>query len=693
MQKGNLDPKLNEPKRIVTWWIKMADLNWPSHDGYDKIKRRAEDIAKANATTAMIFGTHFRWDFLPYFTLLHDYIGTVAEELHKCGVELYDHHSVNLVHRYDTREEMRHVMLHSGPHLPFSPSREAAASWEYKGKKLNDWRMVDVRTREPLYFPQYAGEGFCIANPQFKDAYRDYLSSLIRDTGIDGISADDTVNYLLYSSCGCVHCRDRLKKRAGIDLPKADDRSFWGNWNNPAWRDWIDLRFEAASEFFSHISSVFPKDFRVTTCGNNSASYAANGMATDARSFILGGCNYINLEMSGNMPPYKHDPLTSNVPISSRIINSSHHQAVARENGVRCFSTGFGFTRDTADIVWAVNKHIGADCWFSTLKDRLGLPEHILDTLPDEPEIIGRAFTYEKEHPELFSGSAIGQLGVYFSYETRKHTCFGDLSSGYFADYGATLRSLFVNGISPHTLFDFPDSADKYPIISVPSPALMREDEIKKMKNYLNRGGRVVMTGPVPKSLIENAWDVPMSPKIENPMDFFSYFKNGTHHCMPNWCMQNAMEDSGAIGRWLEPIPGLYYNERRMNEAEVAEGAIELCKKYCVPMPIKFIYSKGYLISFFESEGAINVHLLAEDFDTDIDHKLDEMRFHRSRVNYINKVEPIGISETVKIASVIDPEVYLPFTEKEAKIVRNGNEICLTLPQKTAYAILRFKTK
>ena len=114
-----------ERHRIATWWIHWNDLNWPDPDNYEKIKRRAEGLAKANVTAAMLFGTHFRWDWMPVFPLLHDYIATVAEELHKYGIELYDRHSVNLIHRYDTREEMRHVMLHSGPHLPFSPSREA----------------------------------------------------------------------------------------------------------------------------------------------------------------------------------------------------------------------------------------------------------------------------------------------------------------------------------------------------------------------------------------------------------------------------------------------------------------------------------------------------------------------------------------------------------------------------------------
>ena len=72
-------------ERMASWWITWEDLNWPDHDNLDKIKARAEGLAKADVTAAMIFGTHFRWDYLPYFTILHDYLATVAEELHKNG--------------------------------------------------------------------------------------------------------------------------------------------------------------------------------------------------------------------------------------------------------------------------------------------------------------------------------------------------------------------------------------------------------------------------------------------------------------------------------------------------------------------------------------------------------------------------------------------------------------------------------
>ena len=357
-------------ERMATWWMHWPDLQWPDSDNLDRIKMRAEGFAKADVTAAVFFGAHFRWDFLPVFPLLHDYIATVAEELHKNGVKLFDHHSVNLAHRYSTREEMRRVMLHSGPHLPFSPTFEAAKTWQYKDHYLNDWRMLDVKSGKPLWFPQYTAEGFCHRNPEFREAYQDYAKNLVAETGIDGLSADDAMYFMHYNACGCRYCRQALRERAGIDLPEAADRSFWGNWENPAWLSWLDLRFEASGAFYAGLRSVLPENFTLTGCGANSASARALMSASDARTF-LGGWNYVNMEMSGNTPPYKQDRLTTNTPVSQRLVNASHHQAAAREKGVGAFCTGFSHSTAQSNVVWAVSKLLGADAWIGTLKTRL----------------------------------------------------------------------------------------------------------------------------------------------------------------------------------------------------------------------------------------------------------------------------------------------------------------------------------
>lgn len=677
-----------EHRRLVNWWISWEDLNWPNADAADKIKRRAQSLAEANVSTAILFGAHFRWDYLPYFTILHDHIAAVAEELHKYNIELFDRHSINLVHRYETVEEMRHVMQHSQPHLPFSPSREAAATWEYHGSKLNDWRMLDVRTGEPLYYPQYAADGFCYRNPDFVGAYLDYVKRLIADTGIDGLAAEDTVHYMHYLSCGCKHCRAELKRRAGIDLPQSSDRTFWGNWDSDAWRAWIDLRFDASADFFTKLRAVLPPDFPLTTCGSNSASFACNGKASDARTF-LSGCNYVHLEIPGNTPPYAHDPVTVNKPITDSITAASHHQAVAREKNVRCFSTGYGFTEPSANIIWALNKTMDIDCLFSTLKARLGLPEHILKTLPNE-EVIGKPFTFEKEHPELFDGSQIGQLGVYFSYETRNHTCFGNLAKGYYADYSETLALLLRSGVSAHTVFAFPENAETYPVIIVPSAARMTDGEKIALHRYAANGGTVLVTGPTALAECKNAWVLPSQPTLDAPEDFFGTIANGVWFRQPQWISQTALAPSTEPAEWREPSTGVWYHPHRMSDGLVGEALLQKCVPLLRPLPVQVLSSEGYIITMFRSEKRILVHFLAEHYDVDIDHKLDEMRTHRSRVNYVNRVTPIGVGKTVTLKAKSAPQVFAPFNTAPVEIAKSETGFTLTLPDDCAYFIAAF---
>lgn len=690
MTNHPLKKDLTEHRRLVNWWMRFEDLNWPSSDNLDRIKMRAEKMAEANITTAVLFGAHFRWDYLPYFTLLHDHIAAVAEELHKYGIELFDRHSINLIHRYDTAEQMRHVMLHSGPHLPFSPSREAAACWEYKGKKLNDWRMLDVISREPLYYPQYAGEGFCYRNPEFVEAYCDYAKRLVADTGIDGLAAEDAVHYMHFRSCACPHCRQELKRRTGMDLPPVEDRSFWGNWENPAWKEWIDLRFAAGGDFFEKLQTCLPENFPITTCGSDSSGYSRNGAASDARIFVRGS-NYVHSEWSGNTPPYRHDPVTVNISIDQRVVGSSHHLAVAHEKGYRCFTTGYGFTEPSANIIWALNKVMDQDCCFSTLKARLGLPQHVLDTLPEEYEVIGNAYTFEKDHPELFEAEQICQLGVYFSYKTRNHSLFGNLHQGYHKDYAQTLRFLFRKGISAETVFDFPRDGKRYPVILLSSAAVMTPEEIRAMEAYLASGGKVIATGPSGYPGCEHRWALPTRPEIEKPEEFFDSIAHGVWRHDAQWIKQMRLGIYEGSAVWQEPRPGLYYHPYRVSDGQILEELLALCLQLCKPMPVRITRSEGYLVTAFSNDKGLILHLLAENYDVDIDHHLDEIRFHRSRVNYIDQVEPKGTTQVIRGIADKLPTVYTPFSTEASQVLAEGDGFAVKLPEKTAYAILFFE--
>lgn len=675
-----------KPKRIAAWWFALSDLDWPSPDGKEKIERYAKELSESNADTVILYGAHFRFDWLPYFTILHSYIKAIADELHKYGIKLLDHHSVNLVHRYDTVEEMEHCMLHSGPHIPFSPSREAAASWEYEGKRLNDWRMIDVKTGKPLYYPQYAAEGFCYRNPDFVDAYISYAKRLVADTGIDGIMADDAVNYMHMNSCACPHCRAELKRRTGLDLPDMHDQSFWGNFSSPAFKEWINLRFEASGNFYEKLRAALPKDFILTACGNASAPPNAIGQGADVRQFLR-GCNYANLELCGNTPAYKGDPVTVNSPISKQIVDSALHYAVAKEKGVRCFGTGYGFSKPSAEIIWALNKFVGADCYMSTLKPRLGLKKEYLDKLPNEAELVKDVFTFEKEHIDLFSGTTAASIGVYYSYTTRNTTFFGATLGGYFKDYSSTLLSLLESGMCAETIVHFPKSADQIKVVILPSVIAFTKEEEKEMADYISAGGKVYALGYTSLSGVENCADLPTHPDCKAE-DFFSKIRDKVWHQSASWLRNTTFPD--LKGEWQTTDTGVTFNQTRPSDKVFFAEVVNRIKEDLGESEVELISQQGYYVNRFSAKGSEIVQILAADFDTKIDEHLDKIRFHRSRVNLITDATAIGVAEKIVFKTKKKVKVYLPITKGEAQVERNGENITVILPKNTAYAIFEF---
>ena len=673
---------------MACWWIRWDDLNWPNPDSYEKIKNHAEALANAGTTTVVLFGTHFRWDYLPFFHMLNDYIATVAEECHKRGMELWDHHSVNLVHRHRNREEFVFLMKNSGPHLPFSPSYEAAATWQYKGSYLNDWRLIDTVTREPYYFPQYQAEGFCIANPEYLDAYMDYAKELVRETEIDGLMADDSLQWSHFKTCACPVCRRRFKERSGIDLPEATDTNFWGNFDNPAWNAWIDYRMDIGGEFHERLKKEMPEGFLLSSCGIRSAHPRGNSIGADARQFLRGD-NYVNLEISGNTPPC-NDPLTTNFPVADNVLVSAHHIAAAREKGARCYATGYGFCEDSAGIIWAINKSVGADAWFCTLKQRLGLPDHILNTLPDEQDLVARPFLFEKAHPELFLGDSIPETGIYFSYETRKHTLFGSNDKGYYADYTKLCRILFQQGTGYHVLFDFPKDTSVFKSVIVPSPLKMTDAELSGLEAYRAAGGKLIVSGPaaIPGC---NAAFKPKNRVDLSPEDFHIHFINNGLKLLGEKWMSEPIPVTPEENKWTEVTPGLFYNPVRFSTDEITDSFRELLDQYLPTPPMQVVSQEGYLVSAFKAEDAHIFHFLAAEYDAQVDEELDKIRYHRSRVNLIRKAPPIHVSREILMKATTLPTVYTPLTDGETSVAFIDSEtVKITLPESTAYAIVYF---
>jgi hypothetical protein len=476
---------MNERYRAISWWLTWDDMMWPDQAIVDKIRRRADQAAESSVNCAMIFGMHFRWDHMPLWDRLHDLLAYTVEELHDRKIAVFDHHSSVLVHRPRTREDAWDISLRNRHHVPFYPSIETAATWTFEGHPINEWRMIDVETGQAAYLPTYTAEQFCMNNPNFRYAYQTYVRKLIRETGIDGLMSDDNIHYGGWRTCACRWCKERFLKDYGHELPAVSDGSFWGNRESEAFKDWIDMRFQDSGRFLGCVQEVLPEGFPLLSCCSTSDYAAAPSSGLTYQEYIK-YCNIVMLEMCGNTPNLKG---TWHEQMASQML----HLSIARDNASPCLGLGYGFFPDTGFFVWALNKFLGADTWFSTLPARLAGPPDEIARLADDPELVAEGFGWEKAYPYLFTAQPDTDLAVFFSRSTRDY--YGQTHQDYTLDYHLTCSALVEASIDFEVVTTIP-KAGEYPVLVLSSAICLSEEEIACLETYLRAGGVVIALGP-----------------------------------------------------------------------------------------------------------------------------------------------------------------------------------------------------
>ena len=84
------------------------------------------------------------------------------------------------------------------------------------------------------------------------------------------------------------------------------------------------------------------------------------------------------------------------------------------------------------------------------------------------------------------------------------------------------------------------------------------------------------------------------------------------------------------------------------------------------------------------------LQLLAADYDVDINHELDAMRTHRSRVNLLTTIVPIDVDRLVQLQGTGVMQVYTPFNQASAVVEKTTDGYQITLPENCSYAVCYF---
>ncbi|OGV55440.1 MAG: hypothetical protein A2X49_00030 [Lentisphaerae bacterium GWF2_52_8] len=677
--------------RAVSWWLTWKDLAWPDDDIADDIKRRADMAQKTGVNCAVIFGAHFRWDFMPLWQNLHALMAFIRNELHQRDIMLFDHHSSVLTHRYSTEDEARTMRLYNRHHLPFAPSRNIASEWTYKGKKLDDWRMIDLTSNKPAFLEQYTAEQYCMNNLDFQNAYYDYVRKLVAETKIGGLMSDDGIFYSGWTTCGCEWCRKKFKDEYGHEVPPLSDTSFWGNYNCDAFKDWIEMRFASTREFLEGVRAVVGKDFHLMSCCSDSMGHylAKHGMTY--QEFIK-PCDHIMLEMCGNTPSLEGD-WGGNFPVQLL------HLGLGLENSAPCLGLGYGFTEASADFIWAFNKFLGSGTWFSTLKGRLGLPDSAMQELKDDTELCAHGFTWEKAHPDIFDAEADAEAAVFFSRWSRDY--YSMTAADYVNDYKETCFKLLKHNITFNVVTAIP-MASQYKAVLLSSTSCLDSEEYLALNKYLQEGGRIIATGPIGNydkrgNNAINPWlkQFGISCEIDEPERAASFPPCKQQKEIIPSCHGTYQGRKICAGEWVEIDFGkghLAWTPERMqncsSELKISEHiSTALAKKIRFPD-----HTCGWKFRTFKKPGSIIIHALAEKFDIGCLNELEKLRKSYRGNNIISKVTRSGKTSSMlafkvekNIASAI---LYTPLNGMQDEVPIVDKKIDIRLTNDVYYFIL-----
>jgi hypothetical protein len=260
------------------------------------------------------------------------------------------------------------------------------------------------------------------------------------------------------------------------------------------------------------------------------------------------------------------------------------------------------------------------------LNGRLGLTGEQLALLPGDAEAVTTFFSFEKEHPELFTGEFAFECAVYFSENTKTDSFFGACEQGATRDFRRVMERLTKMGIAAETIFDFPEDASSCRCIILPSVVILTEQEESAMQKFLESGGTVLRFGP------DSLQGLPSAP----PEDFASL----------KWLGQQTFEENSE-NTWTEKRKGYFYNPSRK-----PDNLKSMVRQHGTKLPE--IHAPGFAVSFRGN----CIHLLALEYDI-IPHELEKERKQYSHVTLIQRAIPVQHSDFIVCGADIK-NIYCP---------------------------------
>ena len=461
----------------VFWYNQREILHWQQED----FDRKAAEFAGAGINIVMTFSsTHFRWSFYPWWDKINAALAKVVKACHKYNIRVVEHHSSHLTHNPRSQKEWQTVFNHLRTRQSsiemFPGLKEYISSGDPEilpGILLSSCRQIDGRTGD-FARTVYTGYGHCFNNPHFRQVYFQYLADLYA-TGIDGIMTDDVQYFGYKNACTCPFCREKFKSETGYDLPSpADWGKFHDNFQNPVYLEWLRFRIRSTAQFHRDVNAHFKSlgldllrpNYATTTFNCNTVAYPFEAAGE------LWSCVFQENMFSSVIRTAW--PSWHNI--------AEHRFSMARRYKVMPMSMGYPARLDDYYFSWALAK-----AW-----------NHLLMASPEGGDIneVEKQFAaFDRQHPVLENAIDFPDVGF---FEPRSSLDFApEPLKNAIWPMNVWLQGALFRNLRNAVLFedDTLEEYLKYPLIVLCGANMLSDEQLEKLKQYCQQGGRLFVCG------------------------------------------------------------------------------------------------------------------------------------------------------------------------------------------------------
>ena len=473
-----------EEKFTWFWFSDEQIFEWTQED-FDKA---AKELYDNGITMAINFTvTHFRFGCYRYWDKIHNAFKMFCDAAHKYGIKVIEHNSASLWHDlycsggWKRFEEDIDSYTHftSGVENWIEVPRYLLNEPEAYGHKLYDMHQIDGRTGKRARMEEYNLNVFCYNNPEYRDAYFKYRTEELKIVPFDGIMDDDVQWFGDGHACTCKHCRKLFKEQYGYDLPQPEDwDEFYNDYNNPIFIAWLRFKKDSTERFYRDLTKLYEslglKLLRPNYCSDVlkwCPTFYGFGSCMDQWTLIFQE-NCFSAVMKNSYPDF--------------MVEAVHRFASAEKNGVPSMSMFYPDREDSVYFGWALSRTWG-QLYTGTCEG--------MDTTPMEKKYRD----FEAENILAYSSpKKFEDVAFYFSMKTRDFT-----APQYEMAEKYTFNTLGAMQASCHALLgtgmafenDTIEELSKHKAIMCAFSAMVDDGELSRFREYVNRGGRLIIYG------------------------------------------------------------------------------------------------------------------------------------------------------------------------------------------------------